>query len=117
MELSLDSLAVHAGRDDLTALGVHALPLDFSTTSPLPDIETGGASYEAMATGGHPGPGGNVYQRLWNPNVDRFERAVAALEGAPSGVAFASGMAAISAVMIISAPPMPEMIRAIAVAT
>ena len=41
-----------------------------------------------------------VYQRLWNPNVDRFERALADLEGAQESVAFASGMAALSATLL-----------------
>lgn len=45
----LDTLAVHAGRDDLNALGVHALPLDLSSTNPLPDVERGGDAYEALA--------------------------------------------------------------------
>ena len=90
-------LAVHAGRDDLTALGVHAPPLDLSSTNPLPDVDCGGASYEAMATGGHPTEGGNVYARLWNPTVARFETALAALEGTEEAVAFSSGMAAVTA--------------------
>ena len=47
-----DSLAVHAGREDLAGLGVHALPLDLSSTNPLPDLELGGMSYEVLATGG-----------------------------------------------------------------
>ncbi|MFD7072825.1 trans-sulfuration enzyme family protein [Nocardioides sp. NPDC059952] len=99
----LDSLAVHAGRDDLAMLGVHALPLDLSSTNPLPDIERGGASYEAMATGGHPLPdGGAVYQRLWNPTVARFESALAQLEQAETSVAYASGMAAMTAAIIAS---------------
>ncbi|MGH3349154.1 MAG: trans-sulfuration enzyme family protein [Nocardioides sp.] len=99
----LDSLAVHAGRDDLEMLGVHALPLDLSSTNPLPDIERGGESYEAMATGGHPVPdGGFVYQRLWNPTVARFETALAQLEQAQASVAYASGMAAMTAAIIAS---------------
>ncbi|TQL68952.1 methionine-gamma-lyase [Nocardioides albertanoniae] len=99
----LDSLAVHAGREDLEALGVHALPLDLSSTNPLPDIERGGASYEAMATGGRPDPdGGHVYQRLWNPTVARFESALARLEQAQTSVAYASGMAAMTAALIAS---------------
>ncbi len=96
--LALDSLAVHAGREDLADLGVHALPLDLSSTSPLPDLDHGGASYEAMATGGHPTTeGGNVYARLWNPTVARFESALATLERTAESVAFSSGMAAMSA--------------------
>jgi methionine-gamma-lyase len=100
MELSLDSRAVHAGRADLTGLGVHALPLDLSTTNPLPGVESGGASYEAMATGGHPGEGGLVYQRLWNPTVARFEEALADLEHTAESVAFSTGMAAVTAVVL-----------------
>ncbi|KRA23048.1 cystathionine gamma-synthase [Microbacterium sp. Root61] len=96
-----DSLAVHAGREDLTSLGVHALPLDLSSTNPLPDIETGGLSYEVLATGGLPLEGGShVYARLWNPTVARFETAIARLEHAEEAVAFSSGMAAITAVLL-----------------
>ncbi|MEN9621470.1 MAG: hypothetical protein RL499_1663 [Actinomycetota bacterium] len=98
--VAFETLAVHAGRDDLTALGVHALPIDLSTTNPLPDIEVGGGSYEAIATGGHPTEGGNVYARLWNPTVARFERALAELEGAEEAVAFGTGMAAFSATLL-----------------
>lgn len=98
-----DTDAVHLGREDLAALGVHVPPLDLSTTYPLPTVETGGAAYERLATGGRPeGSDSLVYQRLWNPNVDRFERAVAGLEGMPGAVAFASGMAALSAVLVAS---------------
>ncbi|MGN6502085.1 MAG: trans-sulfuration enzyme family protein [Pseudolysinimonas sp.] len=96
-----DSLAVHAGREDLASLGVHALPIDLSTTNPLPDIERGGDSYEALATGGRPIDGGShVYARLWNPTVARFESALARLEGADAAVAFASGMAAMTAAIL-----------------
>ncbi len=98
---SFETLAVHAGRDDLAARGVHVPPIDLSTTNPLPDVEHGGDSYEAMATGGRPLPdGGFVYARLWNPTVARFEEALAALEGAEAAVAFASGMAATTAAVL-----------------
>ncbi|MGN8551686.1 UNVERIFIED_CONTAM: PLP-dependent aspartate aminotransferase family protein [Microbacterium sp. SLM126] len=96
-----DSLAVHAGRDDLAELGVHALPLDLSSTNPLPGIDVGGLSYEVLATGGHPFEGGShVYARLWNPTVARFEEALARLEHAEEAVAFSSGMAAVTAVLL-----------------
>lgn len=94
---------MHCGREDLDALGVHALPIDLSSTNPLPDIERGGDSYESMAGGGHPLPdGGAVYARLWNPTVARFESALAQLERAPESVAFASGMAAMTAAILAS---------------
>lgn len=99
--LNLESQAVHGGRGDLRALGTHALPIDLSTTSPLPDIDHGGDSYESMATGGQPLPdGGNVYARLWNPTVARFESGLALLEKAEAAVAFASGMAAMTAAIL-----------------
>ncbi|MDN5761704.1 MAG: PLP-dependent transferase [Microlunatus sp.] len=100
---SLDTRSVHAGREDLRALGVHVPPIDLSSTNPLPDVENGGRAYEVLATGGRPEPGDSlVYQRLWNPTVDRFERAVAVLEETEEAVAYASGMAALTAVLLAS---------------
>ncbi len=95
------TLAVHAGREDLPALGCHVPPLDASSTYPLPSVGAGGAAYEQMATGGRPRPDDSlVYQRLWNPNVARFEDALAALEGCDEAVAYASGMAAMTACLL-----------------
>ena len=100
-DMKLDTLAVHAGREDLTELGVHALPIDLSTTNPLPGLVSGGDSYEALATGGTIPEGGSaVYGRLWNPTVARFETGLARLEHAETAVAFASGMAALSAALL-----------------
>lgn len=96
-----DTRAVHAGRDDLAALGVHVPPIDLSTTNPLPSVGEGGTAYEILA-GGAALPDGHsaVYQRLWNPTVARFERALAELEGTAEAVAFASGMAALTACLL-----------------
>ncbi len=100
-QLHPDTVAVHSGRADLAELGVHALPIDLSTTNPLPDIERGGDSYEAMATGGRPPADGSmVYARLWNPTVARFEDALAEMEHTDASVAFSSGMAAMTAVIL-----------------
>lgn len=95
--------AVHAGRLDLAELGVHAPPLDLSSTYPLGDVDLAGDSYESMAGGGRPTEGGPVYARLWNPTVARFESALATLEGTSESVAFASGMAALTAVLLACA--------------
>ncbi|MBM7489850.1 methionine-gamma-lyase [Micromonospora luteifusca] len=101
---SVDTRAVHAGRDDLRTLGVHVPPIDLSTTNPLPSVDEGGAAYEQLATGGtFPAEGGAVYQRLWNPTVARFETALAELEGTAQAVAFASGMAALTATLLAAA--------------
>jgi len=101
LPLHPDTVAVHAGRSDFAAMGVHAAPIDLSSTNPLPDILHGGDSYESMANGGHPlADGGNVYARLWNPTVARFEEALAELEHADAAVAFSSGMAATTAAIL-----------------
>ena len=95
------TIAVHAGRHDLATLGVHVPPIDFSTTYPLPDLERGGDSYDALAGGDRPPADGSmVYQRLWNPTVARFEDGLAELENAEAAVAFASGMAAFTAALL-----------------
>ena len=93
------TLGVHAGRDDLRELGVHALPVDLSTTYPLQNLESGTASLDALAAG-QPDADNPVYARLLNPTVARFEKAVAQLENAEAAVGFASGMAALTAIVL-----------------
>ncbi len=95
---SFDTLAVHAGREDFVKLGVHAPPLDLSTTYPVPDLDLGTASYDALAHGAANAPN-PIYARLYNPTVARAENAVAALEGTEACVSFASGMAALSSLL------------------
>lgn len=41
-----------------------------------------------------------MYSRLGNPTVSALEERIAALEGGEWGLAFSSGMAAISAVLV-----------------
>jgi methionine-gamma-lyase len=94
-----DTLAVHAGRDDFATLGVHAPPIDFSTTYPFADLDQATASYDSMVGGGAP-LGSSIYARLHNPTVARFEEALAALEHTDAAVAFSSGMAAMTAVLL-----------------
>ncbi|HIY66137.1 MAG TPA: aminotransferase class I/II-fold pyridoxal phosphate-dependent enzyme, partial [Candidatus Agrococcus pullicola] len=81
--------------------GVHALPIDLSTTYPMESVESGGEAYDTMAAGGRVPDGGTpLYARLWNPTVARFESALAKLEHAEAAVAFGSGMAAASAALL-----------------
>ncbi len=95
----LATRAVHAGRDDLRGLGVHALPIDLSSTYPFTDLDGATASLDALVSGDKSAPN-PVYARLHNPTVGRFEDALADLEGAEASVAFASGMAALTAVLL-----------------
>ncbi|WP_461119081.1 trans-sulfuration enzyme family protein [Saccharothrix stipae] len=94
----LRTTAVHGGRDDLADLGVHALPIDLSTTYPIPDQVEGGHALQHLAEGAAHATS-PVYARLHNPTVARFEQALAALEGTSTAVAFGSGMAAVTAVV------------------
>lgn len=95
----LSTQLVHGGRDDLGALGVHALPIDLSTTYPIADLSRAGVSLDQLAHGAADAPD-HVYMRLFNPTVARFEQAVAALEELPEAVAFSSGMAAVTACLL-----------------
>jgi O-acetylhomoserine/O-acetylserine sulfhydrylase-like pyridoxal-dependent enzyme len=99
----IETIAVHAGMEGVTESGSHVPVIDLSTTNPLAGVESGGDSYENLATGGTINDGDSaVYQRLWQPGVARFETALSALEGTAGTVAFASGMAALAAVLIAS---------------
>jgi len=85
----------------VAASGSHVPVIDLSTTNPLFGVESGGDSYENLATGGTLAPGDSaVYQRLWQPGVARFEEALSSLEGSEGTVAFATGMAALTATLI-----------------
>ncbi len=97
---ALATEAVHAGRDDLARQGLHAPPIDLSTTYPSYDSRAEAARIDAFAVDGAEPAGPPVYGRLGNPTVARFETALARLEGTESAVAFASGMAALSAVLL-----------------
>jgi methionine-gamma-lyase len=96
---SWSTRAVHAGKDDLAALGLHAPPIDLSTTYPSHDVVAEATRLDEFAEG-HDDGGPPVYGRVANPTVRRFERALAELEGAEAAVAFASGMAALSACLL-----------------
>lgn len=95
----IDTRAVHAGRDDFGTLGVHAPPIDLSTTYPVTDLDVGTASFDALVGGEARAPNA-IYARLHNPTVARVERAIAELEGTEACVAYGSGMAALTAVLL-----------------
>lgn len=88
--LSLDTLAVHAGRGADPAAGAVAQPLVASTT------------FRRSADGGE--AHGFSYGRADNPNRRGLETCLAALEGGADAVAFASGVAAAQALFQTLAP-------------
>jgi cystathionine gamma-synthase len=80
-----ETLAVHAGGEADAATGAMAPPLHFATTFKH------GPAGERVA--------GYEYTREGNPTQDRLETALAAMEGGAAALAFASGMAAMNALL------------------
>lgn len=68
-------------------------PLVQTSTFTFPTVEVGAARFAGAEEG-------YVYTRLANPTVALFEQAVADLEGAEAGLAFGSGMGAISGALL-----------------
>jgi len=81
----LDTLAVHAGRRPDGDTGAILTPIHQVTT------------YAQDEIGGPPAP--HTYSRASNPTVAALEERLAALEGGAGAVCFASGMAALDAVL------------------
>lgn len=84
MAQKLGTLAVHAGADPDPETGAVAPPLHLST------------NFVHAAAGG---ADDFTYQRADNPTQRRLESALAALEGGERALVFASGMAAVAAVL------------------
>ncbi len=89
---NFDTLAIRSGHQR-TAEGEHSEPI-FPTSS---FVFNSAAEAAARFSGEQPG---NIYARFTNPTVRAFEQRLAALEGAESCVATASGMAAILSVCL-----------------
>ena len=89
-EPRFETLAVHAGAEPDEQTGAVAPPI----------YQTSTYAQEAV---GRP-TGGYEYARSQNPTRERLERAVAALEGARHGIAFASGSAATAAIAQLAQP-------------
>ena len=80
----VETLAVHAGHKVDASTGAVTEPIHLSTT------------FERDADGGY--PHGFIYSRNHNPNRNGLEAALAALEGGAACAAFASGLAAVTAI-------------------
>jgi cystathionine beta-lyase/cystathionine gamma-synthase len=89
-ELAIETLAVHAGQEPDELTGAVAPPIYQTSTYRQPAV---GESID-----------GYDYARSKNPTRDRFQRAVAALEGGGEGIAFASGSAATAAISELAGP-------------
>lgn len=83
----IETLAVRAGQHR-TAEGEHSDPIFMTSSYVFASAAEAQATFSGERTG-------NIYSRFTNPTVRGFEERLAALEGAESCVATASGMSAI----------------------
>src|SRR5687768_1301256 len=86
-KFGIETLCLHAGQIPDPATGARAAPI-YQTTSFVFDSAEHAASLFNLQTFG------NVYSRISNPTVAVFEERIAAIEGARSALATATGQAA-----------------------
>ncbi|NNC53172.1 MAG: methionine gamma-lyase [Erythrobacter sp.] len=86
------SRAIHHGYDPAENMGALTPPMHMASTFAFDSAEQGGAIFAGEQRG-------YFYSRISNPTLDLLEQRIATLEGAEAGVATASGMGAITAVM------------------
>jgi methionine-gamma-lyase len=84
---------IHSGYDAKKMAGSLSVPLFQTSTFEFQSAEHGEKCFQGEADG-------YIYSRLGNPTVRVLEEKIAALEGAERGLAFSSGMGAISAILI-----------------
>ncbi|KOR84583.1 methionine gamma-lyase [Bacillus sp. FJAT-22058] len=87
-----ETAVIHEGYDSKKHLGSLATPLFQTSTFTFENAEQGERRFAGMEDG-------YIYSRLGNPTVQVLEEKIAALEGGEAGLAFGSGMAAVSAVL------------------
>src|SRR5690625_1971256 len=88
-----ETAVIHEGYDDKAMLGSLSTPLFQTSTYTFDSAEQGEGRFAGEELG-------YVYSRLGNPTVAVLVERIAALEKGERGLAFGSGMAAISAVLI-----------------
>ena len=88
-----NSKSVHGGNDPARFQGAVSVPIYQSSTFAFPSAEEGAARFQGAASG-------YIYTRLGNPTIGALETCVAELEGGCGAVACATGMAAVSTVLL-----------------
>ncbi|PIC65223.1 methionine gamma-lyase [Sporosarcina sp. P13] len=88
-----ETAMIHEGYDSKEHQGSLAVPLYQTATYVFDSAEQGEKRFAGEEVG-------NIYSRLGNPTVSVLEERIARLEEGQTGLAFASGMAAVSAVFV-----------------
>lgn len=90
--------AVHGGKGKKDQFGAHASPIYQTSTFVFNDVESGAKAFSHQEGGAS-----HIYSRIGNPTVEELERVICSLEAHSTpnpdlytGMAFGSGMAAIS---------------------
>ncbi len=88
-----NSKSIHGGLDSAEHRGAVSVPIYQSSTFAFPSAEEGAARFAGASAG-------PIYTRLGNPTVQALEGCVAELESGCGAVATATGMAAVSTVLL-----------------
>ncbi|WP_028784230.1 methionine gamma-lyase [Thalassobacillus devorans] len=88
-----ETSVIHAGYDSKQHLGSLSTPIFQTSTFTFDSAEQGERRFAGEEEG-------YIYSRLGNPTVRALEDKIAELEGGEKGLAFGSGMAAVSAVLV-----------------
>ncbi|HIJ70890.1 MAG TPA: O-acetylhomoserine aminocarboxypropyltransferase/cysteine synthase [Planctomycetes bacterium] len=86
----IETLALHAGQSVDSDTRSRAVPIYQTSSYMFKDTEHAANLFSLREFG-------NIYTRLMNPTTDVLEKRLAAMEGGVGGLAFSSGMAAITA--------------------
>src|SRR5690606_2989702 len=89
----METSVIHEGYDSKDMLGSLTTPLFQTSTYTFNTAEQGERRFAGEEDG-------YIYSRLGNPTVTVLEERIAALENGERGLAFGSGMAAVSAILI-----------------
>ncbi|WP_068673928.1 methionine gamma-lyase [Oceanobacillus sp. Castelsardo] len=89
----METAIIHDGYDDKEMLGSLAPPIFQTSTFTFDSAEQGERRFSGEEEG-------YIYSRLGNPTVTILEKKIATLENGERGLAFGSGMAAVSAILI-----------------
>lgn len=103
-KMRFETLVVRGPREESDPrTGAHRIPIYQTSTFVFENVEEGAKAFEELGSR-------YIYTRLGNPTIDFLEDKIAAIEGAEAGAVTASGMAAISCLVLTLVRPGEKMI-------